>query len=506
MTTEPARRIEPRSPWIWLAPALAIAAGLAIRIFFIVKFRNPTVDGDLYELLARNWRDHGIYGFDLNGRLAPVDIRMPGYPAFLLAVSSLLGRGWWPKMLAQVFLDLGTCLFAGAIAGWLVPPAYTGRSRRRVRLAAIWLAALCPFIANYTASLLTEVLAAFFTAAALFALAAACTGAEALPRPFVPRALNSPDTPQKFSLLRNTWFLGGLAVGFGTLVRPETPLLLAALAVLLIWRWRRPADWSKLLRAGALTAVGLLLPLIPWVVRNAVSLHEFRMLAPRYANLPGESVPRGFYTWANTWLVHYRDADTIVWKVDEDPLDISVFPSEAFDTPEERRRVAALIDQYNEDCCDVTAAWDAQFSQLAAERAARHPLRTYLTVPFRRALTIWFTPRNEVLPYSSDLLPLRDNFRENRHDFLVTLLLGAIGVLYVGLALAGAARIFLLRRILPSPQLWAAGLLVTFCVLRTAFFTRVEVPEPRYVLECFPALFAFAAMLWLRPESQNSAR
>ena len=40
-------------------------------------------------------------------------------------------------------------------------------------------------------------------------------------------------------------------------------------------------------------------------------------------------------------------------------------------------------------------------------------------------------------------------------------------------------------------------LLVVFMAVRTAFLTQVETPEPRYVLECFPALLALGALVWL---------
>jgi hypothetical protein len=41
--------------------------------------------------------------------------------------------------------------------------------------------------------------------------------------------------------------------------------------------------------------------------------------------------------------------------------------------------------------------------------------------------------------------------------------------------------------------------LLVYVVVRTAFLTSLETPEPRYVLECFPALIAFgAAGLWGR--------
>ena len=40
--------------------------------------------------------------------------------------------------------------------------------------------------------------------------------------------------------------------------------------------------------------------------------------------------------------------------------------------------------------------------------------------------------------------------------------------------------------------------LVAYIMVRTAFLTTVETPEPRYVLECFPAVFALAAQWWAK--------
>ncbi len=57
-------------------------------------------------------------------------------------------------MFAQAVLDLATCFVIALIAARLAPEA----SRRRVAIAALWLAALCPFTANYSAVVLTEVL------------------------------------------------------------------------------------------------------------------------------------------------------------------------------------------------------------------------------------------------------------------------------------------------------------------------------------------------------------
>ena len=64
-----------------------------------------------------------------------------------------------------------------------------------------------------------------------------------------------------------------------------------------------------------------------------------------------------------------------------------------------------------------------------------------------------------------------------------------LGIAYAVIALGGAWRV---RK---DP---AALFLVAYIVIRTAFLTTVETPEPRYVLECFPAVLALAALLWMR--------
>jgi hypothetical protein len=41
----------------------------------------------------------------------------------------------------------------------------------------------------------------------------------------------------------------------------------------------------------------------------------------------------------------------------------------------------------------------------------------------------------------------------------------------------------------------AVAFLVLFILIRTAFLTTLETPEPRYVLVCFPALIALGAQV-----------
>ncbi len=450
--------------------AAAVCAGLALRVYLVLKFPvTDTGDAPFYIELAWNWLKNGVYGFAVHGQLTAVDMRVPGYPAFLAAMFAVAGQSPRAAMLAQVVVDLATCFVIALIAARLAPES----SRRRVALAGLWLAALCPFTANYTAVVLTETLVIFLTALAILVLLQTDVGGAQAAR--------------VGSFLANPWLLAGIVVGFGTLVRPETPLVLFAAGLVLVAKWWRPADWTKLIRAGLLMGLGLLIPLVPWAARNWRTLHDVQFLAPRYSELPGEYTPLGFTAWTNTWMWRFRDVYLTQWKVNEEEIAIDQLPAYACDSPDEKERMADLLDEYNE-ALTIDPPLDQEFREIARERTERHPLRTYVKVPLLRTLTLWFTPRVELLPSSGHLWPLREEWQDDRPDFLVTLGLSAVNIIYIALALEGA---WLARR---RPG-WA--LLILVCVVRTLFFARfVETPEPRYVLECFPAVIALAAQVF----------
>jgi Dolichyl-phosphate-mannose-protein mannosyltransferase len=449
--------------------ALAAFAGLTLRVFFVLKFPvTGTGDSPFYIELAWNWLKKGVYGFTINGQLAPVDMRVPGYPAFLAAIFTVADQSVRAAMLAQAVLDTAGCFVIALIAARLAPES----SRRRVTLVALWLAALCPFMANYCAAILTETLVIFLTALALLVL----LGTE----------LGDAKTKESGSIVTSAWFLGGIVAGFGTLVRPETPLLLIAVGLVLAAKWWRPSDWGKLARAGLLMGAGLLLPLVPWAARNWNTLHEVQFLAPRHSELPGEYTPLGFSAWTDTWLWRYRDVYRISWKADNEEIFLDDIPAPTFDSADERAHVEDILERYNETET-IDPALDNEFRELARERTARHPLRTYLKIPALRALSLWFTPRIELLPFTGPILPLRDEWREDRRDLVVTTGLFLLNLIYVVLAIAGA---------------WAArarpgiAFLIVFILVRTVFFTCVETPEPRYMLECYPAVIALAAQVF----------
>jgi hypothetical protein len=460
----------------------AMSLGLALRLFFIIRFPFYAGDTKFYDELARNWLDHGVYGLFVLGQLMPVDMRMPGYPAFLASVYFVFGRSSSIVMLVQASIDLITCVLTAVIAARIAP----ARSRTRVATIALWMAALCPFTANYSAAVLTEVLATFITtlAALSFVTTLDRTSADSSGQPLAGSTLLT----EAF-----WWVLTGMLVGMGTLVRPETPLLLLAAGFVLAVYWRRRKDWSKLFLAIALMSVGLILPLTPWAARNARTMGRVEFLAPRYAETYGDFIPRGFYAWTGTWMVRFSEAYLVTWKLGKEPIRVGDVPADAFDSSAERARVEAMLARYNSNL-QMTPVLDREFAMLARERSARHPIRVYLAIPLARTWAMWFTPRIALLPFSGNLWPPTEKWRSNRMDFSVTLGFGILNFVYLGMALIGACRF----RSRP-----AVVFLATVVLLRTVFLTQLQTVEPRYVIVCYPLILALAALAWPRPLPQD---
>jgi hypothetical protein len=466
--------------------AAALLCGLALRLYFIMHFPFYSGDTKFYEELARNWLDHGVYGLFVNGQLMPVDQRMPGYPAFVAVLYAMFGRTRMAVMLAQAGIDLVTCVFAALIASRIAP----AEKQSLAATIALWLAALCPFPASYAAAIVTETLAAFFTTLALLVLVWIFPDLA-----LDPSGRGSPDSLDMQSVDRETaprlaraFALAGFFAGLGALVRPETPLVLGAGALVICIRWRRWADWPKLALASAWMAAGLLAALMPWAARNARTMGRIEFLAPRYAESSGDYMPRGFYFWTRTWMVRYRDAYSVTWALGKNPIPIATISETAFDSAAERARVADLLAIYNRDL-KITPSLDRKFEALARERASAHPFRTFVLIPTERAFVIWFTPRVDVLRYSGKLWPLAEQRHANPAELDVAVIFGLLNFAYIGIAAAGAWR----YRSNPG-----CAALVSFLVIRTALLTQLPTVEPRYVVVCFPAVAALGALAFVR--------
>jgi hypothetical protein len=477
-------------------PLTALLAGACLRLFFVLKFPASSGDTVIYEQLASNWLKYGKYAMDIGGQPVPVDLRMPGYPAFLAILYALAGRtgesARFAVMLAQVVVDVAGCLLIAVLAALLVSLYDFHAKPRRVFTAALWLAALCPLTANYVAVPLTEVWATFLTILAflIFVILLSRVNSETLPV-WLP-------SHWKHGSLAIPAALAVAAIGMGTMFRPETPLLLATSGLLLTYWMLQRRQVSQWLLTGVVMFFAFALLLLPWTLRNAKTFHEFQPLAPKDATLQGEYDPKGFMAWERTWLYRVRDCYLVPWKLNDEPINLDDIPDSAFDTPEEKEKVAAVLETYNDDL-SLNEAEDAVFAQLARERTARHPLRTYLWIPLKRAGRLWFTPRIELLPISGHVFPLAYMSEEDPVDQRLTIFYFFLNIVYVGLGIAGACKLWMARSVRP-----AVLLLLFYLLVRTAFLTTIETPEPRYTLVCFPALLALGAQVFTGKRSAHN--
>lgn len=445
-----------RNPWFF---ACVTVAALALRFFFVFKFPQFDDDTFVYGDIAKNWMTYGIYGLTgAGGIVYPTLLRLPGYPAFLALIFSIAGKEHYMAVrIVQALIDTNTCLVIAALALELM-------NARAARVAYL-LSALCPFTAIYTATPLTETLAICAAAHSLY------YGVHGT------KALESGESGLKLWLLAGAWTAAGI------LLRPDGGIMLAVLGLGLLALFFR-ASKKQVAVAAAVLVITSLAPLVPWTIRNWRTFHVFQPLAPRYANDPGEFVPHGFQRWTKTWMADYVSVPEIYWHSGTEPIDGGLLPERAFDSRLEYDRTHALLDQYNAQP-DLTPELDAQFELLADERITHNPFRYYVWLPSVRIASMWLRPRTERLPIESRWW----EYDGHPEESAFALAWAALNLFFVLAAVRGWMN-------------WRLGLsgavVVSFILLRSVFLGSVETPEPRYVLECFPAILALAGGAFAR--------
>jgi Dolichyl-phosphate-mannose-protein mannosyltransferase len=448
---------------------------LALRLVFVLHFPAVVDDSRLYADIAENWLQHGVYGITDSGQVMPTLSRLPGYPGFLAAVFALFGwSNFRAVLLIQVLFDLGTCFLIADLAHRF--------SSERAAKVAFLLAAICPFLANYSAAALTETLEIFFTT---LALDLALRGFAAF------RDLESNSTPAP-----GTWLACGLSIAACILLRPDGGILFAAVAgfwllVFLRSFVAKPDQTTgiaprlrPMLIVGMILTVGAFAPLIPWTLRNLHTMHRFEPLAPRYATESDERPMPGFNRWTKTWMADYTSVQEVYWRVPGDAIDVTRLPERAFDSTQQRQDTEQLFAEYNSQDHEVTAEIDARFAALAAARIHFSPLRYFAWLPAVRIADMWLRPRAELLP--SD--PRWWEFDDDPVWLTVSIVLGIINLAYVVAAIVGLWQ---------SRYSFGIGLFVMFLAMRSLFLGTLENPEPRYTLECYPVVIVAAAALFI---------
>ncbi|HEV7747002.1 MAG TPA: glycosyltransferase family 39 protein [Pyrinomonadaceae bacterium] len=531
-----------------LVYALILITAFSFRVALARFLPNDSPDdGRVYDQIARNIREKHVYSHDSEPPFAPSLIRMPGYPLFLAGIYSLgTGNDKTTVRVVQALVDTATCAMIAFLAFLWEPDE---KRKHRSSIAALVLAAVCPFTAIYVATILSET-------PTMFCVAAMCLTATL--------ALKS--TNQRKTLW--LWVATGLIAGVAVLFRPDSGLFALALGLTLVVATLSRSTEVKLESKrdellfrtartsylGAVFSLAFCLALAPWAVRNYRVFHFFQPLSPAHAEMPGEFVPRGYFTWVRTWIDDGRYIGPSIWMLDAGPIKLASMPDTAFDSPEEKQRVGVLFEKYNhpveepelftdqedskkpggaedpsqanektetdksadssgdedeangdeeaagdeEDQADennsveagsdqsveMTPEIDAAFAQIARERIARHPLRYYVWLPLRRAHSMWFDTHSDYYPFQGQLLPLDDLDYDIYQQYLLPLFAGLTLVCSL-LGIAGAWFLWQARDF--NARLWLL-LTALMVFLRVGFFSSLENPEPRYLVEVFPFL------------------
>ena len=504
-------------------------------------------DGRVYDQMARNVLEQHVYSHESEPPFAPSLIRMPGYPLFLAGVYSVFGHGDKTAVrIVQALIDTATCAMIALVAFFWEPEE---SRKRRSAIAALALAAVCPFTTIYVATILSE------TPTMFFAVGMSLTATLALKT-----------SNQKKTLL--LWFATGLLAGVAVLFRPDSGLFALALGLTLVMATlartgevklnkQREGILYRTARTSYLCAVFSLafcLALVPWAIRNYRVFHLFQPLSPAHAEMPGEFVPRGYLAWVRTWIDDGHYIGSTIWLLDVGPIKLASIPDSAFDSPEEKQRVSALLEKYNqsseepqlftdepdsknspspqgesqqkekgesdsntagdqtdnqngdevdgndeeEDQTDenapadegtdqsveMTPEIDAGFAQIARERIARNPFRYYVWLPLKRAHSLWFDTHSDYYPFQGELLPLQDLDYDIHQQYWLPLFAG-LTLVYSLLGIAGGWFLWQTRNF--NARLWVL-LAALMIFLRVGFFSSLENPEPRYLVEVFPFL------------------
>jgi 4-amino-4-deoxy-L-arabinose transferase-like glycosyltransferase len=448
----------------------ALAAGALLRVWFVTH--TARVDGDtlLYGNIARNWMEHGIYSFTQPpANPVPTLIRLPGYPLFLALCFRIFGVGNYGAVMAvQCVIDLFTCFVIASLANRLFG--------KRAGLAALWLSALCPFTATYTAAPLTEVLTLACISLTFYGL----------------------ERWREAGCGMNRWlWIMTAAMAYSVLLRPEQGLLAAGVIPAMLWMvWHRAGYFSaKMARPVALAALCVVLPLVPWTVRNWRTFHVVQPLAPRYATDPGEFVSLGFQRWYRTWAIDFASTEEVYWNYDSTVVELSDLPARAFDNADQYARTASLLNEYNRTY-NATRSLDSGFAALAEERIHDNPLRYYVALPVARLANMLLRPRVEMFE-----IPL-EWWRVGGHLRTALIALGQ-GMINLGYLLLGAFGLSRWRRAGWGEYLPLAAAMVGFVALRCALLLTLDNSEPRYTLEFFPLLIVWGSFLFRFPSRFN---
>jgi len=249
-----------------LLAILAVAFGLRLLHFFEIErndpfFTLPAVDGQLYHAQALALSEG-------RGLDTPVLILGPAYPFFMAALYWLVGPSLYALKVVQVVIGTLDCLLV-----W-------------------WLGRLCFDRA-------TSLVAAAVTA--VYGMLIFYGGTVMIVNLMVPAVLGSA-IAVTLALRRPTflrWALAGLVVSFAILARQTMLLFVFPVVPWLFWALRERASLARRTALAAVFGAAVLLPILPFTIRNYVVGGERVLLN----STGGIAIYMGNSEWADgTWV------------------------------------------------------------------------------------------------------------------------------------------------------------------------------------------------------------
>lgn len=241
--------------------ALIALLGLGLRAYAVVHpVANPADDSHAYYGLAKALYEEDSYG---GPTFHDSSDWSPGAPLlYAAAFYATGGAREGTARIVEALLGVAAILVVFAL-GERLGGSVVGL------LAAFAVAVYPPFI-HATGELMSEPPAILTLPAAVLAFlwAGHITPPPLLPRGAKESDMDGPSLPRPGA----AWLVPGFLFGLTAMFRPEYLLVAAAFAVLALIRVGRAHGWRPGLAGAALLVLAMLLPIVPWTIRNEVVL------------------------------------------------------------------------------------------------------------------------------------------------------------------------------------------------------------------------------------------
>lgn len=250
-------------------PIIVFVLSTLVRFVYNITIAHsyqPTFDGALYDIIARNIVSHHCFCLYSNYQAVS---RPPFWPFVMSAIYYFFGENEFYVRLFYCFLGSGTCVviyfFARDLFG------------RRIGLYSGMIAALYPGLFIYDGWLYSESLYTFLTTSFIYALFRLQRSSPTVQNPPEQSWLNK----LSYKAVKHRYlFSCGLLLGFITLTRPNGVLLLGLVGIWGVFvSIAKVLPWHVVLKYMLVIACIASIIVMPWTYRNYTVTHKFVLVS-----------------------------------------------------------------------------------------------------------------------------------------------------------------------------------------------------------------------------------